>query len=158
MGCRALKNGLPCAGRDGAIKDGEVFPMSLWGEWSQDRLIAGGKTRERRSQVPGPMGFAPESAGNPLLCRNSGANGDSCWASSKTKPLQLPASGSASTSPKVLPGGADCPTGAARLHPGDSHPCQGKWGCVPSILVKHFGVNYRNIMIPLLLGKISQSS
>lgn len=110
MGSRALNNGLPCVGRDSAIEDGEVFLMSLWGERSQGRLIAGGKTLERRSQVPGPMGFAPESASSPLLCRSPGANGDSCWASSKPKPLQVAASGSASASPKVLPGGAECPT------------------------------------------------
>lgn len=103
------------------------LPNVLVGRMESGQTHCRRKTRERRSQVPGPMGFAPESAGNPLMCRNPGANGDSCWGSSKTKPLQLPASGSTSTSPKVLPGGAECPTGAARLHPGDSHPCLGKW-------------------------------
>ena len=159
MGFRALKNGLPCVGRNGAIEDGKIFPMSLRGDQSQKaRLATGVKTREQGLQVPGPMGFAPDFAGSLLLPRNPWANGVSCSASSKLKPPQLPASGSASTCPRFLLSGAECPTGAARLHPRHSHPCQGRRGRVSSTLLKCFGVNYRNIMIPLLLGEISQSS
>lgn len=47
MGFRALKNGLPCAGRGGAVENGEIFLMSLWGDQSQKtRLTAGVKIRE----------------------------------------------------------------------------------------------------------------
>ena len=52
---RALKTGLPCVGRDSAMEDREIFPMSFWGDQSQKaRLPAGVKTRSeaRKSLVP----------------------------------------------------------------------------------------------------------